>query len=167
VAPEIILNKGHDRSVDYWALGILISELITGAPPFTSNDPLKTYNIILKGIDAIEYPRYVSRAAISLIKKLCRDSPTERLGYQRNGIDDIRKHKLVSIPALHCMLANNSISLSLRWFQGFDWENLSNLTLKPPRISCVNGQLDLTNFDTFPNDKEVPPDENSGWDVDF
>jgi serine/threonine protein kinase len=93
VAPEIILNKGHDKAVDYWAFGVLISELITGAPPFTASDPLKTYNLILKGIDAIEYPRFVSRSAVSLIKKLCRDSPADRLGYQRNGIDDIRKHK--------------------------------------------------------------------------
>lgn len=93
VAPEIILNKGHDRAVDYWALGILVSELITGCPPFSSKDPLKTYNLILKGIDAIEYPRHVSRSAISLIKRLCRDVPNERLGYQRNGIADIRKHK--------------------------------------------------------------------------
>lgn len=94
VAPEIILNKGHDRAVDYWALGVLIAELITGIPPFTSKDPLKTYNLILKGIDAIDFPpRHVSRTAISLIKRLCRDVPTERLGYQRNGIADIRKHK--------------------------------------------------------------------------
>lgn len=94
VAPEIILNKGHDKAVDYWALGVLIHELITGAPPFSSNDPLKTYNIILKGIDAIEFPRYLSRSAVSLVKKLCRDCPADRFGYgTRNGIEDIRKHK--------------------------------------------------------------------------
>lgn len=93
VAPEIILNKGHDKAVDYWALGILISELITGAPPFRSDDVLKTYNIILKGIDIIEYPRTVSRPAVGLIKKLCKDWPADRLGMQRNGIADIRNHK--------------------------------------------------------------------------
>lgn len=92
VAPEIILNKGHDKAVDYWALGILISELIVGAPPFRSDDSLKTYNLILKGIDIIEYSEDVSAAAVSLIKKLCRDWPSDRLGCQRNGIQDIRNH---------------------------------------------------------------------------
>lgn len=165
VAPEIILNKGHDKAVDYWALGVLISELVTGAPPFTASDPLKTYNLILKGIDAIEYPRHVSRSAISLIKKLCRDWPADRLGYQRNGIDEIRKHKYKR--------QQTSIQLLLihrfyRWFQGLDWESLSNLTLIPPKISCVNGPLDLSNFDTFPNDFDIPPDdEMSGWDAEF
>lgn len=55
---------------------------------------MRTYNIILKGIDAIEFPRNnISRNATALIKKLCRDNPTERLGYQRGGISEIRKHK--------------------------------------------------------------------------
>lgn len=55
VAPEVILNKGHDISADYWSLGVLMFELLTGTPPFTGGDPMKTYNIILKGIDAIEF----------------------------------------------------------------------------------------------------------------
>ena len=54
---------------------------------------MRTYNIILKGIDAIEFPRNITRNATNLIKKLCRDNPAERLGYQRGGISEIQKHK--------------------------------------------------------------------------
>ncbi|ETN65166.1 cgmp-dependent protein kinase [Anopheles darlingi] len=146
VAPEIILNKGHDRSVDYWALGILIHELLTGIPPFTAADPMKTYNIILKGIDMVNFPKHMSRAAISLIKRLCRDVPSERLGYQRGGVQDIKKHK---------------------WFQGFDWDGLIAQTLKSPLQPNLTGPLDMSNFDIFPKDLDIPPDELSGWDADF
>uniref|UniRef100_A0A182K5Y2 cGMP-dependent protein kinase n=1 Tax=Anopheles christyi TaxID=43041 RepID=A0A182K5Y2_9DIPT len=146
VAPEIILNKGHDRSVDYWALGILIHELLTGIPPFTAADPMKTYNIILKGIDMVNFPKHMSRAAVSLIKRLCRDVPSERLGYQRGGVQDIKKHK---------------------WFQGFDWDGLIALTLKSPLQPNLQGPLDMSNFDIFPKDLDIPPDELSGWDADF
>uniref|UniRef100_A0A023GHI9 Hipothetical protein n=1 Tax=Amblyomma triste TaxID=251400 RepID=A0A023GHI9_AMBTT len=74
VAPEVILNRGHDISADYWSLGVLMFELLTGAPPFTDPDFMKTYNIILKGIDAIDFPRCITRNATALIKKLCRDN---------------------------------------------------------------------------------------------
>ncbi|XP_067624673.1 cGMP-dependent protein kinase 1 isoform X2 [Eurosta solidaginis] len=93
VAPEVILNRGHDISADYWSLGVLMFELLTGTPPFTGSDPMRTYNIILKGIDAIEFPRDITRNATNLIKKLCRDNPAERLGYQRGGISEIQKHR--------------------------------------------------------------------------
>jgi len=92
-APEIILNKGHDISADYWSLGVLMFELLTGTPPFTGSDPMKTYNIILKGIEAVEFPRSITRNGTNLIKKLCKDNPSERLGYQRGGIPEIQKHK--------------------------------------------------------------------------
>ena len=72
MAPEVILNKGHDISADYWSLGVLMFELLTGTPPFTGTDPMKTYNIILKGIDAIDFPRNITARAKELIKKLCR-----------------------------------------------------------------------------------------------
>lgn len=73
--------------------GVLMFELLTGNPPFTGGDPMRTYNIILKGIDAVEFPRNITRNASALIKKLCRDNPAERLGYQRGGISEIQKHK--------------------------------------------------------------------------
>ena len=54
---------------------------------------MKTYNIILKGIDVVEFPRRVGKTATMLIKKLCRDSPVERLGYGKGNINEIKKHK--------------------------------------------------------------------------
>ncbi|KAF2900680.1 hypothetical protein ILUMI_05506, partial [Ignelater luminosus] len=147
VAPEVILNKGHDISADYWSLGVLMFELLTGTPPFTGADPMKTYNIILKGIDAIEFPRNITRNAQALIKKLCRDNPAERLGYQRGGISEIQKHK---------------------WFDGFNWEGLCNRTLIPPIIPQVKHVTDTSNFDDYPPDTDgQPPDDISGWDANF
>uniref|UniRef100_UPI00358EC2A4 cGMP-dependent protein kinase 1-like isoform X2 n=1 Tax=Myxine glutinosa TaxID=7769 RepID=UPI00358EC2A4 len=72
VAPEVILNRGHDSSADCWSLGILIYELLTGSPPFSAADPMKTYNLILRGIDLVEFPKKVGRSAAQLIKRLCR-----------------------------------------------------------------------------------------------
>ncbi|XP_037319504.2 cGMP-dependent protein kinase 1-like isoform X2 [Pungitius pungitius] len=147
VAPEIILNKGHDVSADYWSLGILMYELLTGSPPFSGPDPMKTYNVILRGIDMIEFPKKIPKNAASLIKKLCRDNPSERLGNLKNGVKDIQKHK---------------------WFEGFNWEGLKKGTLTPPITPNVSSPTDTGNFDNFPEDTdEPPPDDTSGWDYDF
>ncbi|XP_073961791.1 cGMP-dependent protein kinase for isoform X1 [Choristoneura fumiferana] len=147
VAPEVIMNRGHDISADYWSLGVLMFELLTGSPPFTGADPMKTYNKILKGIDAVEFPRCITRNAANLIKKLCRDNPAERLGYQRGGITEIQKHK---------------------WFDGFNWEGLAQRTLDPPIMPVVKNPVDTHNFDQYPPDAdEPPPDDLSGWDSTF
>ena len=63
------------------------------SPPFTGSDPMKTYNIILRGIDAIEFPKKITRNTANLIKKLCRDNPVERLGFLKDGLRDIKKHR--------------------------------------------------------------------------
>ncbi|MGH0185631.1 UNVERIFIED_CONTAM: hypothetical protein FKN15_018746 [Acipenser sinensis] len=93
VAPEIILNKGHDFSVDFWSLGILVFELLTGSPPFSGADQMTTYNLILKGIEKMDFPKKITRRPEDLIRKLCRQNPTERLGNLKNGITDIKKHR--------------------------------------------------------------------------
>lgn len=146
VAPEIILNKGHDLSSDLWSLGILMFELLTGSPPFSGSDPMKTYNLILKGIDAVDFPRKITKNANNLIKKLCRDTPSERLGTGRGGIKDVVKHK---------------------WFEGFNWDGLRKKTLKPPIVPSIKNPTDVSNFDDYPDDEDVPPDDVTGWDRDF
>ena len=47
LAPEIIRNEGHDKSVDYWTLGTLLYEMLTGNPPFYHSDRNKLYGMIL------------------------------------------------------------------------------------------------------------------------
>ncbi|CAB4006069.1 cGMP-dependent kinase 1 [Paramuricea clavata] len=121
-------------------------ELLTGSPPFCGSDPMKTYNIILRGMDMIEFPRKITRNAHVLIKKLCRDNPAERLGYQKGGLKDIMKH---------------------RWFDGFNWEGLRQRKLTPPIIPKVKSGTDASNFDEYPPDDEVPVDDLTGWDRDF
>ncbi|XP_012265787.2 cGMP-dependent protein kinase, isozyme 1-like [Athalia rosae] len=146
VAPEIILNKGHDRAVDYWALGILTHELLVGKPPFRDHDHMSTYNKILKGIDAANIPNNVSKYANHFIRKLLRLSPSERLGYQREGVQEIRDH---------------------RWFSSFQWDALRQMTLPAPIVPEVRSHTDTRNFEKYPADRDLPPDEFSGWDQDF
>ena len=63
------------------------------SPPFYGSDPMKTYNIILRGMDVIEFPKKIGRNPQNLIRRLCKESPTERLGYQKDGLTDVKKHK--------------------------------------------------------------------------
>ena len=55
----------------------------------------------------------------------------------------------------------------LRWFQGFDWEGLAEMTLQPPFRRVISSPSDKSNFDHYASEIEQPPDELSGWDEDF
>ena len=68
IAPEVLLNKGHGKGVDWWTLGILIYETLAGQPPFVDDDPMGIYQQILAG--KLNFPRYFDRNAKNLIKKL-------------------------------------------------------------------------------------------------
>ncbi|KAI3372103.1 hypothetical protein L3Q82_006956 [Scortum barcoo] len=155
VAPEIILNKGHNFSVDFWSLGILVFELLTGSPPFSGSDQMMTYTFILKGIEKMDFPKKITKRPEDLIRKLCsktdynllyRRNPSERLGNLKNGIIDIKKH---------------------RWFNGFNWEGLKARTLPSPLKRELTGPTDHSYFDSYPPDEDSPPEELSGWDMDF
>merc|ERR1719258_391320 len=68
IAPEVLLNKGHGKPVDWWTLGILIYEMIVGQPPFCDEEPMGIYQKILAG--KIYFPKYFDKNAKALVKKL-------------------------------------------------------------------------------------------------
>jgi protein kinase X len=91
LAPEIIQSKGHGKGVDWWALGILIYEMLAGYPPFFDDNPFGIYEKILAG--HIDWPRHMEPVAKDLIKKLLVHDRTKRLGNMKNGAEDVKKHK--------------------------------------------------------------------------
>uniref|UniRef100_A0A0N5AVR7 Protein kinase domain-containing protein n=1 Tax=Syphacia muris TaxID=451379 RepID=A0A0N5AVR7_9BILA len=93
VAPEIILQKGHDMAVDLWAVGILIYEMLTGAPPFVYQNDEDIYEATLRGFDDknVIWPSRLSPEVVDLIQKLCVQDPSERIGY--NDIQEVREHE--------------------------------------------------------------------------
>ncbi|XP_045470385.1 cGMP-dependent protein kinase 1-like [Harmonia axyridis] len=143
LAPEIILNRGHDKAVDLWAFGIFVYELLNGKTPFRSNDPsyMKTYNNILNGLDVVFFPPNNTAKARNLITKLLKKAPSERL-----GVDEIRSHK---------------------WFAEFDWERLRSCQMSSPYKPKLSSNVDCRYIDHFRRDNDIPPDENSWWDEYF
>ncbi|KAF4700337.1 protein kinase A catalytic subunit, partial [Perkinsus olseni] len=91
IAPEVLLNKGHGKPVDWWTLGILIYEMIVGQPPFCDEEPMGIYQKILAG--KIYFPKYFDKNAKGLVKKLLTADLSKRYGNLKNGADDIKKHK--------------------------------------------------------------------------
>ncbi|XP_037906846.1 cAMP-dependent protein kinase catalytic subunit 3 [Hermetia illucens] len=127
LAPEIIQSKGHNRAVDWWALGILIYEMIIGYPPFYDDNPFGIYEKILSG--KIDWPKNMDPVAKDLVKKLLVLDRTKRLGNMKNGADDVKKH---------------------RWFKNINWTDVLNKKTQPPIIPEVHFEGDTSNFDEYP-----------------
>ena len=143
LAPEVILNKGHDRAVDNWALGILIYEMVAGSAPFEGDSSMQVYTQILKG--DLLYSSAFSRSCRGIIGAMLTQNPKRRLGYTSKGYEDVRRH---------------------HWYAGFDWTSFIALTLPAPHTPTISGDNDLSNFDQYAevNVMDVP---ESNWYPDF
>eukprot|EP01068_Selenidium_serpulae_P009816 Selendium_serpulae@DN5326_c0_g1_i1.p1 len=134
IAPEVLLNKGHGKPVDWWTLGILIYEMIVGYPPFFDDEPMGIYQKILNG--KIVFPKYFDKNGKQLVKKLLTPDLGKRFGNLKNGVDDIKLH---------------------RWFSGLSWENLFNKKIEPPSKPNVQTADDVSNFEEYPESTDQPP----------
>uniref|UniRef100_A0A7S0AEF2 cGMP-dependent protein kinase n=1 Tax=Pyrodinium bahamense TaxID=73915 RepID=A0A7S0AEF2_9DINO len=134
IAPEVLLNKGHGKPVDWWTLGILIYEMIVGYPPFVDEDPMGIYQKILSG--KIVFPKLFDKNAKALVKKLLTADLGKRFGNLKNGVDDIKQHK---------------------WFKDIVWEHLLEKRIAAPFKPEVKSASDTSNFDDYPDSDELPP----------
>jgi len=134
IAPEVLLNKGHGKGVDWWTLGILMYEMMVGQPPFVDDDPMGIYQQILNG--KLNFPRFIERSAKSLIKKMLVADLTKRYGCLKGGAADIKKHK---------------------FFQGLIFDDMLSKQLAAPVLPLVKDEYDTSNYDAYPDSVEQPP----------
>lgn len=127
LAPEIIQSKGHNKAVDWWALGILVYEMLVGYPPYFDDQPFGIYEKILSG--KIDWPKHVDPIARDLIKKLLVQDRTKRLGNMKNGAQDVKNH---------------------RWFRNIDWDDVVGKQTEPPIVPRIRHTGDTRNFFEYP-----------------
>eukprot|EP00386_Alphamonas_edax_P005983 GDKI01019517.1.p1 GENE.GDKI01019517.1~~GDKI01019517.1.p1 ORF type:complete len:348 (-),score=85.49 GDKI01019517.1:110-1153(-) len=149
LAPEIIQSKGHGKSVDWWALGILIFEMLAGYPPFYDENPFGIYQKVLQG--RIDFPAHFDIKAKDLIKRLLTHDRTKRYGCLKAGAEDVKKHK---------------------WFQRIDFVVAFARGLQPPYVPPIKSVDDTSQFDKYPESTEgsaptIAPKDQAAFFDDF
>ncbi|CAF0899274.1 unnamed protein product [Didymodactylos carnosus] len=127
IAPEILQELDYSFSVDWWALGVLMYEMMAGQPPFEADDEDSLFESILR--DEVLYPVWLSKEAVHILKSFMTKNPAKRLGCvaAQGGEDAIKRHA---------------------FFSGkIDWEALEHRQVKPPFKPKVRDPRDVSNFD--------------------
>ncbi|CAH2236767.1 jg14257 [Pararge aegeria aegeria] len=108
IAPEILQELEYGPSVDWWALGVLLYEMLAGQPPFEADNEDDLFESILH--DDVLYPVWLSKDAVSILKGFMTKNPARRLGVA-GGAPGIRAHA---------------------FFRDVEWDALAARRLRPP-----------------------------------
>ena len=145
MAPEILLRRGHNKSVDYWATGILIYECETGNTPFAdyeNYDNKKICQNILRS--TLKFPNNINGDAKSLIQQLLNRNVSQRYGCMSRGAKDIKEDDYYN-------------------FDDFDWTGLLSKQIKAPYVPVVSKQHGISK-ENFENVHADIPIEHFGGD---
>lgn len=124
MAPEILTRSGHGKAVDWWSLGSLMYDMLTGSPPFTSDNRKKTIDKILRG--KLNLPVYLTADARDLIRKLLKRQVSQRLGAGSSDGEQVKAH---------------------RFFRHINWHDVISRKLVPPFTPKLNSDDDVSQFD--------------------
>jgi protein-serine/threonine kinase len=111
LAPEIVDRKGHGRAVDWWSVGCIIYEMLTGQPPFSLNNGNRDELFHNIRTCNVKIPDHISPQCKDLLAKLFNPDPDSRLGGGENDALDVMNHP---------------------WFAGVDWNLIMTKQIKPP-----------------------------------
>ena len=132
LAPEILKNKGYDKSVDWWSLGCFLYEMLTGFLPFYIPKGNKINPKVFE--EPLRFPPNINPVAINLISQLLNTNPKKRLGYGEEDAEKIKRHK---------------------FFDGVDWEKYANKEFDAPFIPEFDNEMDLRYFDKMFTDEPI------------
>ncbi|KAJ6699363.1 RIBOSOMAL PROTEIN S6 KINASE [Salix purpurea] len=124
MAPEIVQGRGHDKAADWWSVGVLLYEMLTGKPPFVGGNRDKIQQKIVK--DKIKLPSFLTSEAHTLLKGLLNKDASKRLGSGPLGSEEIKRHK---------------------WFKPINWKKLDGREIQPSFCPDVAGRHCIANFD--------------------
>ncbi|CAH3111575.1 unnamed protein product [Porites lobata] len=125
IAPEILQEKPYGFSVDWWALGVLMYEMMAGQPPFEADNEDDLFESIKH--DDVLYPVWLTKEAVSILKGFMTKNCQKRLGCTASGEQSILDHP---------------------FFREIDWERLEARQVTPPFKPRIRSKTDVGNFDT-------------------
>lgn len=131
LAPEVIHNKGHTTAVDWWALGILIYEFLTGYPPFWHQNPIEIYKQIVEKPVIFPQEPPISPEAQDIIRSFCNADRSHRLGNVSGGAKRVKEHP---------------------FFRGVNWDDVFNRRHRGPIIPPIRFPGDAQCFDIYPEE---------------
>ncbi|KAM8915157.1 protein kinase C eta type isoform 2-T2 [Spinachia spinachia] len=126
IAPEILQEMLYGPSVDWWALGVLLYEMLSGHAPFEAENEDDLFEAILK--EDIVYASWLSTEAVNILKALLTKNPARRLGCVASEIGE-------EAVTSHAFFAN------------IDWEKLNRREMEPPFKPRIKTAEDVNNFD--------------------
>jgi len=126
LAPEILTRGGHGKAVDWWSLGALLFEMLTGLPPFyNTSDREQMFKDIMQ--TELVLPAYLSAEAQSLVHDLLCKDPAMRLGGSSRDAEEVKEHA---------------------FFRNFDWTLLLRRQIAPPFVPALESEFDTKYVDS-------------------
>ena len=135
MAPEVVRGDGYDFTVDWWSLGAIGFDLLTGHPPFGGGNHAKIQQNILK--QKLQLPYFLGPDAKDLLIRLLRKESNKRLG--GTSAKDVKALK------------------AHRFFRKIDWKKLERREVEPPIQPVITDPELAENFDTEFTDQPLSP----------